>query len=252
MFSENIIAIAKRYEKLDRLKEIENLLEEHDQFYIQKIIPSKELFDCTDHEKLFGRNAIRFIQQLVYRSKTLMEGSIHALNNNCSLSSILSVRAHYETTGSIAFLNKRLLSYYQGTIGFNKINEDLFRLSMGSTTINNPEVPKPIQVLNLIDAADGLLNKKMLKGKAPNKKMFRELYEDLCDFCHPNYQGVTSASDIIHEEKANIFHETNHISKMDFIFFFHLTMSAILFNHFYKEVLSLLKQNEIMPIILKE
>ena len=110
------------------------------------------------------------------------------------------------------------------------------------------KVPKPIQVLDLIDATDEFLKKKLLKDKAPHDKMFRELYEDLCDFCHPNFQGITSGSDIIDEERAVIFHKTNRISDTDFTFFSQLSMSAVLFIHFYEEVLKLLKEKEIMPI----
>lgn len=248
MFSENAVEIAKRLGTIDQLNEIEMLLGEHEQFYIYKTSLSKELVDYTEPKKLFGYNAIRFIQLLLYRSKSLIEGGIHALNNDSALSSIISVRAHFETTGSIAYLMNRLSSYYHGNIDFEKLDEDLFRLSLGSTTINNPEVPKPIQVLNLIDAADEFIKKKLLKDKAPHDKMFREFYEDLCDVCHPNFQGIQGGSDIIHEERAIIFHKTNHISDNDFTLFFHLNMSAPLFIHLYKEVLELLKEKEIMPI----
>jgi hypothetical protein len=141
-----------------------------------------------------------------------------------------------------------LSSYYRGNIDFEKLDEDLFRLSLGSTTINNPEVPKPIQVLNLIDATDEFLKKNLLKDKAPHDKIFREFYEDLCDFCHPNFQGIQSGSDIIHEEKAIIFHKTNRISNSDFTLFSYLNISAELFIYFYKEVLKLLMEKEIMPI----
>jgi hypothetical protein len=248
MFSDNVVEIAKRLGKLDQLKEIEVFHGEHEQFYIYKTSLSKELGACEEGKKLFGYNAIRFIQLLLYRSKSLREGSIHALNNNSALSSILSVRAHFETTGSIAYLMKSLSSYYHGNIDFEKLDEDLFRLSLGSTTINNPKVPKPIQVLNLIDATDEFLKKDLLKDKAPHDKIFREFYEDLCDFCHPNFQGTTSGADIIDEERAVIFHNTNRISDIDFTLFFHLSMSALLFIHFYKEVLTVLKEKEMMPI----
>lgn len=221
MFSENVVAIAKRLGKIDRLNEIKMFHGEHEQFYIYKTSFSKELMDCTDARKLFGYNAFRFIQLLLYRSKSLIEGSIHALNNNSSLSSIISVRAHFETTGSIAYLMKKLSSYYHGNIDFEKLDKELLRLSLGSTTINvsEVEVPKPIQVLNLIDATDEFIKKNRPKDEKPHDKMFRDLYEDLCDFCHPNFQGITSGQDIIDDGRAVIFHKTNHISDSDFTFF---------------------------------
>jgi hypothetical protein len=86
-------------------------------------------------------------------------------------------------------------------------------------------------------------------GKPPGKKMFRELYEVLCDFCHPNFHGTSGRSDIVHEEKALIFHKTNYMADRYFDFFFYLTISARLFLHFYRETFNLLEENEIMPII---
>ena len=251
MYSENVVELAKRLGKIDRLNEIEMFLREHEQFYIYKTSLSEELVDCTEAKKLFGYNALRFIQLLLYRSKSLIEGSIHTLNNNSLLSSLVSVRAHFETTGSIAYLMKKLSSYYHGNIDFEKLDEELFRLLLGSTTIDNPLVPKPIQVLNLIDATDEFLKKNRPIDKEPRDKMFRELYEDLCDFCHPNYQGITIGQDIIDEERAVIFHKTNRISDSDFTSFFHLEISALLFLNFYKEVFNLLMEKEIMPIFHK-
>jgi len=248
MFSQHVVEIVERLGMRESLKEIETFLGEHDQFYIYKTSLSEELDGCTDKRKLFGYNAIRFIQSLLYRSKSLIEGSINALNNNSSLTSILSVRAHFETTGSSSFLHKRLTSYYLGNINFEKLDDDLFRLSLGSTTISNPKVPKPIQVMNLIDATDEYLKKIIPKDKAPHDKMFRELYEDLCDFCHPNYQGISSGSKIIQAERAIVYHSTNVISDTHFLFFFHLCMSAKLFLHFYEELSRLLKEKEVMPI----
>jgi hypothetical protein len=249
MFSDEIYQAAKNNDKHHKLDDISKDLEDHNQYYIEKTTLSKELQSCTDVKKLFGYNTIRFIQLLLYRSKSLIEGSIIALNHKRILSSIISVRAHYETTGSISFLLKRLLSYYNGNIQFEKMDENLFRLSLGATTVENPEVPKPINVLDLIDATDYMMKSHIYGGKPPGKKMFRELYEVLCDFCHPNFHGTSGGSDIVHEEKALIFHKTNYMADRYFDFFFYLTISARLFLHFYRETFNLLEENEIMPII---
>ena len=248
MFSQEIYRKAEQFKKQNRLQEIEEVLDEHKKHFIFKTTLSKELDGCQDTKKLFGYNAIQFIQLLLYRSKSLIEGSIITLNNNRILSSIISVRAHFETTGSIGYLLKRLSSYYSGNIDFDRIDDDLLRLSLGATTIENPKVPNPINTLNLIDAVDDLIRKRLFKSKEPHDKPFRELYEDLCDFCHPNFQGIKSGSDIIDAERAVIYHETDRIDRMGFTFFFHLNMSTTLFMFFYKEILTLLKKKEIMPI----
>ena len=186
---------------------------------------------------------------LLYRSKSLLEGSIAALNNKSILTCLLSVRAHFETTGSIGFLLKRLNSYYEGNIDFNRIDDDLLRLTLGATTIEIPDVPKPINVLDMIDAIDHLMNKLIFGGNPPDKKMFRTFYEELCDFCHPNFQGTTSGADIIHEEKAVVYLKSDYIDDRDLIFFFHIAMSSRSFLHFYATTRNLLEEKETMPII---
>ena len=249
MFSDSIIDTAKRIGREEAVAEIIQDLENHDDFYCSKTTLSSELVECTEPEILFGYNALKFIQLLLYRSKALIEGSIIALNNKRILTCLLAVRAHFETTGSIAFLLKRLKSYYEGNIDFSRIDDDLLRLSLGAAAIENPDVPKPINVLNMIDTVDDLMNKFVFGGKPPDKKMFRTLYEDLCDFCHPNFQGTTSGADIIHEEKVIVYHKTDHLDDKDLIFFFHLSMSSRLFLHFYATTRNLLEEKETMPII---
>jgi hypothetical protein len=122
-------------------------------------------------------------------------------------------------------------------------------LALGATTLKLPEVPSPIQVMNLIDSTDDYLRKVLLKGKDVPKKMFRELYEDLCEFCHPNFHGITSGSEINHADRSISYKKTGEISKIEFTFFFHIRISIALFIHGYEEVLGLIKKNEIMPII---
>jgi len=79
--------------------------------------------------------------------------------------------------------------------------------------------------------------------------MFRELYEDLCEFCHPNFHGIASGSEINHAEKSIIYQQTGKISKVEFTFFFHIGMSIVLFLHSYEEILKLIEKKEIMPVI---
>ncbi len=251
MFSESIKSTVERIGRGESATEIVQDLKNHDDFYISKTTLSSDLVGCTDPKILFGYNALKFIQLLLYRSKSLIEGSIVSLNNKSILTCLLAVRAHFETTGSIGFLLKRLKSYYEGNIDFSRADDDLLRLSLGAAAIEIPDVdvPKPVNVLNMIDTADDLMNKSVFGGKPPDKKMFRTFYEDLCDFCHPNVQGTTIGADIIHEEKAIVYHKADYINDRDLIFFFHISMSSRLFLHFYSTTRNLLEEKEIMPII---
>lgn len=249
MITDNLESYAKSENKSDALSEIIDALKKHEKLFIARTSIPKEIYGTSDQKKLFGCNATRYIQLSLYRSKTLIEGSISALNSNCALSSLLSVRAHFETTGCLIFLLRRLTSYYEGNIDFERLNKDLKSLALGATTIKLPEVPSPIQVMNLVDSTDDYLRKVLLKGKEVPKKMFRELYEDLCEFCHPNFLGITSGSEIDHDDSSISYKQTGEISKIEFTFFFYLKTSIFLFFHGYEKVFNLIKKNEIMPVI---
>ncbi len=214
-------------------------------------IQFRELYLARKGLSSFKCKRLKLYQEGGRENSPWIEGSICSLNSKCALSSILSVRAHFETTGCIIFLLRRLNTYYDGNIDFERLNNDVKKMALGSTTIKLPEVPSPIQVMNLIDSTDDYLNKVLLKGKAVPKNMFRELYEDLCEFCHPNFHGITSGSEIIHADRSISYKKTGAISKIEFTFFFHIRTSIALFLHGYEEVLSLIKKNEIMPIITK-
>lgn len=247
--SENLVHRAKELGKLENLEEILKLLKSHDPFFINKSSLPNNITGNADPMNLLGRNTLRYIQLLLFRSKTLIEGSLHALNKDSALTSILSVRAHFETTGCMAFLFKKMSSYYDGNIDFENLNENLKRLSLGSTTIKSPNVPKPIQVLSLIDATDWYIDKIVIKEKAPEGGKFRNFYDDLSEFCHPNYHGIASGSAILKEESAVVYHNTNQISNLEFGFFFHLDISINLFLFLYEEVFEMLKSKKILPNI---
>jgi hypothetical protein len=185
----------------------------------------------------------------LYRSKSLIEGSTILLNHKKVLPSLICVRAHFETTGSIAYLLKRSTTYYDGNIPFDKLDEDLLRLSLGATTIEHKECFQPINVMDLIDAVDHIINKCLTKDKTGPQRMFRDLYDVLSDYCHPNFPGLYRASAILDQEKAIIYYKTDAIKDNDISPFFKLSVSTQLFIHFYDQVYALLNEKEIMPVI---
>jgi hypothetical protein len=248
MFTKEIISIATRLGLLDELKELEKDRANHDKHFIAKTTLSPELDGATDHKILFGYNGLVFSQQLLFRSKSLIEGSIVTLNHHNILSLLVCVRAHYETTGKMAYFLKRLSSYYKGNISFATIDKDLFRLFAGAKTFELEEVPEPVQVMDLIDSVDHYIKKYILPHDAEDNK-FRSLYGDLSDYCHPNFQGICCASEVDGRERAVIFHETGTMRDIYFPKIFLLSMSSRLFLQFYEESVNLLMQKEIMPVI---
>ena len=103
MFSEEIKVMAERLGRHNDLTKIAEDYLHHNDRFIAKTSLSPKLIDQTDPKILFGYNALRFIQLLLYRSKSLIEGSILLLNNKKMLPSLISIRAHY------AILRDRML-----------------------------------------------------------------------------------------------------------------------------------------------
>jgi len=247
MYSEELTQLARQsnlQEKMERVIKNYNELENH---YVFKTSLSQPLLNTNDLKILFGYNSFRFIQHLLYRCKILANGSIASMNSNNALSSLVILRSHYETTGAIAYLYKRLDSYYKGNIDFERMNNDLFRLSLGATTIDIKEVPNPINVMNLIDSVDFLVNRDIFKYPKGEQPLFRGNYEFLSDFCHPNFHGLSSGSIILHDEKAIIYLNKENVSAETLAHHLDLDISLELFNKFCSESLSLIKKNEHMP-----
>lgn len=247
-FTDEIVSVAARLGRLDDLKDLEADVATHDKYFIAKTTLSEELDGVTDPKILFGNNGLHFTQQLLFRSRSLVEGSITNINNHNILSSLACTRAHYETTGKASFFLKRLRSYYEGNIDFATMDKDLHRLFFGAKTFQIEVVPDPIQVMNLIDSVDDYMEKHLLPNDLEKKK-FRSLYDALSDFCHPNFYGITCGSEINGSERAVIFREIGSMSDINFPMFFLLNMSSRLFLHFYEEIINLLKQRETMPVI---
>ncbi len=250
MFSNDIISLAKETGRKKRLDELNGFVIEHNNYYISKISRPEKILYSSDHKDNFGFNSVWFIQELLYRSKTLLEGSIFAINNKNILTSLLSVRAHFETTGSMAFFFDKLSSYYSGNIKFEAVDKYLMSLSLYSSTVNmeyKHEV-KRINTLDMIRSVDKLMS----NFGIPQKKPFMFLYEDLCDFCHPNFWGITTGTTISENSKSVLFNKNNVLSAENFSFFLYILISAKLFLHCYCETYNLIEKEEIMPDFVKE
>jgi len=249
MYTEELVQLSKNsnsYEEMERVKENFNKLES---LFVYKTSLSEPLQNTQDLKVLFGYNTFRFIQHLLFRSKILAKGSIDSINNNNLLSSVIILRSHFETTGGIAYFLKRLGSYYKGNIDFERIDKDLFRLSLGATTIDMEEVPKPINVMNLIDAADFIINRDIFKYPKGEKPLFKDKYDFLSDFTHPNFHGLSTGSKIIHKNKEIIYLTEEDANEEVLNHQLDLAISLDLFCYCYSETLSLITKNEHMPII---
>ncbi|WP_318114192.1 hypothetical protein [Vibrio sp. Vb0598] len=153
-------------------------------------------------------------QVYLHRLISLYEGVFYALATNNYYLVALSMRALFETTAALGYLYNRLNSYSEGNIESETLDDDLMILFLGTKDKllqeSNPYEPK--NVMKMLDFADKIFVSKFLKQQAPSKNMLREIYEWLCEYCHPNFHSTTIACQL---DKKNQQLNFNHFSTLD-------------------------------------
>ncbi|KJS85153.1 MAG: hypothetical protein JM58_09260 [Peptococcaceae bacterium BICA1-8] len=216
-------------------------LEDYDNRYIRIIKPQEK-----GPERAMGQNGIHYIQLALFRSRTLFEGSISSMNHKNALVATLSTRAHLEVTGGLGYFYKKLNNFYNGIITYEQLDEALRKLTLGARIKELDKAPDPISVMSLIDATDDYF-----KNKIPEKvSMFRESYDFLSEFCHPNCYGVAMGCDI---NSVGIirYSKSAKMTEKDLIFVHFLLMSSHAFFNFNDKVFELLSKNEELQIFIK-
>jgi len=221
----------------------------------QYIIEFKRLFSFFEEnyiEKLsmgtkkpknfIGQNCIVLLQTNLYRAKLLAKGYIDGLNKSNPLLSTLSLRALFETTGSIALLLKKYLQYNEKKITEIDLDEILKRLYLGIRQKNEESIaPDPIGVMTLIDAVDHYLRRHEIKNGE-----FRAGYEFLSERCHPNSFGYFLGHKI---DKQYTIHFTNdyQVFKLDEYDLEYFVLTSNAYMEIYKNLRELIEINEELP-----
>ena len=153
-------------------------------------------------------------QVYLHRLISLYEGTFHALATKNYYLVALSMRALFETTAALGYLYNRLNSYSEGNIKPETLDEDLMILFLGTKDkfMQDSNHYEPKNVMKMLDFADKVFVSKFLKNQAPSKKMLREIYEWLCEYCHPNFHSATIACQLDKENQQLNF---NHFNKLD-------------------------------------
>lgn len=201
-------------------------------------------------DRLLGQNGTNFLLTSLQRSRYMFTGFIDCLNRTHRALAYLAARAHFEMTGSVAYLLRYLNQFYDGKIEYEEINAVLYKLSLGSRTFPErnarPHLPDAINVLTQIDAADSLFAE--MGGE--RKTIFRHSYDFLSEFCHPNFLGLTIGADI--KEGTVVYYEEPEFRDEDFTTLVsYMLISCEFFFHAYDECFSLIKNNEEMPDLVK-
>lgn len=119
---------------------------------------------------------IWYREALFWRMTELSSTAYESIEHDLLASGILVTRGAVETAAAIWYLCGKLeAATDSGSIG--SVDADLMSLLMGSRS--NPDLPKATNVLTFVDHLD-----KEVEG-------FREQYDELSEFAHPNWSGTT-------------------------------------------------------------
>jgi hypothetical protein len=120
--------------------------------------------------------ALIYREALIWRMAELSHGAFENFEINRLALAILETRAAVETSAALWYLHAKLdATLKAGAVG--DIDDFLMKLSMGSRT-DTDIMPQAISVLTFIDRVE-----KDVKG-------FRQQYDRLCEFAHPNWAGT--------------------------------------------------------------
>ena len=120
-------------------------------------------------------NLESYIQLAIHRVYDLGIETTNAWNNKNPAVAFLLTRAIYENTAYIYDLFHKIKAYYEED-NFNEIHEIIVNRLVGSRLSSNHR--KIINVLTAINTV------------AKELPDFKEFYEFISDFCHPNYSGM--------------------------------------------------------------
>jgi hypothetical protein len=142
-----------------------------------------------DQERL-RLNILALTQRVLIFSLNLNEGLQSLYSSKKAISAPLLVRANFEAVGILANVYKKMVQFENEEITLEELDSLIYSYTLGSREIkfDDVNVPEPIQVLKGIDAVDHIISKDI--GKKDN--IFREHYNFLSEFCHPNFHAQTS------------------------------------------------------------
>ena len=234
----------------DRIStQIGPLLEQRPE-YAQRCV-TKMTFTVHDKERRLGQNVAKLLCNLLHRSQYLFDGSIHALRGAQVLSAYLTVRAHMETTGCIQFVMLQLCKYYDNTLDAAAINNIVFHQFLGGRTFpdrgKHPDAPDAVQILKCVDSVDKAVELKQLNPKIN----FREIYDMLSEYCHPNFLGHSVGVDT--DGSGNVtYTESQSFDNVDLTnVCLGLAASCFVLFSAYDHAMSMLSEHEVMPEVHK-
>lgn len=205
-----------------------------------------------------GWNGIGFLTRSIQRSRLLFAEYVDNINRENIYSAFFTTRGHFETTASVAFFLDKLINFYNDKISYKELDDALFKLSLGSRAYPKakhfpddptpPNFPDAINVLTQIEKADKVFNSMRNNDEL---QIFRESYDFLSEFCHPNIFGLTLGSKVLDNFDVS-FHKKRNFEERDLNLLINkIGISCGFFFIVYDQCYSLLVDNEEVPETIK-
>lgn len=208
---------------------------------LRKKVVSFQLATGDSAEELIAQNVFHLASKVLYYSLNLNWGILELCKERNIFSSLFLIRANYEATGVLGNVYDKMQRYYSENLPFEKFDELVVRYSLGSEMIDGGErnVPERVQVLNGIDSVD----KWLTKESGEKTDSFRNSYNYLSQFCHPNFHGLNIISSLNQGfVSPKTIQEIAERHTDEFLTY--LKISNQLFIGFHEKILNLLKEKE--------
>jgi hypothetical protein len=119
--------------------------------------------------------ALWYRESLFWRMAELGRSALEHFETDTLASAVLLTRAALETSAALWYFRAKVAAVVESGI-MGDIHDSLRKLIMGSKS--NQQLPDPFNVMKFVDCAT-----KDIEG-------FRQQYESLCEFAHPNWAGT--------------------------------------------------------------
>ena len=243
MFSNEVKKYLEDVGQMSWLDKFEKYYKDHNERYIFKLKPLPQ-----KPKRLLGQNGLDYLQMALGRSRFLLDGIELSLNCGNMLLVALAARAHFEITGGVAYFLTKYKKFCNNEMTYDKIEPMVDKLILGtydSELLKIHNAPRPIRVGKMIDAADSLFNQMSNK----ERNIFRDCYNFLSEFCHPNNFGLNLVK-MIDEKFIVTYFKKTHIMRKDISILPTILISVQSFLWYYDKARKLIMENEEVPIII--
>lgn len=145
---------------------------------IASSLPERIQIAALSMESKLPFKALTLKELLLHRVSVLATSAVELFEQERAIPAVVLTRSIVETLAVLYALHERLISFLK-TKNISDLDNFLMQSLMGAR--NQPDLPNPINILTLIDRVE-----KTVPG-------FRSVYDNLCEYTHPNWAGTFGA-----------------------------------------------------------